>query len=133
MSSKFHTFRNIVITFPRIIGDEKLNKFWEGLKLQVRIRVLKLCPDNLNSATKIAINVDNALLEPGYTILVSNVELAMEIDNANVKRTIMEGHSNRKVKFERSKNRGKSTLQLMHASFARRVDVDHVIILKTKR
>lgn len=65
VSSYLAQFRNLVIGIPGMNDDEKLDRFVSGLKHSVKIEVLKASPDNLNDASRIALNVDNALSGAG--------------------------------------------------------------------
>ena len=59
------TFRNLVIGIPGMNEEEKLDRFCAGLKNEVKIEVLKANPADLNAASTIALNVDNAIFGAG--------------------------------------------------------------------
>ena len=59
------TFRNLVIGIPGMNEAEKLDRFCTGLKNEVKIEVLKANPADLNGASQIALNVDNAIYGAG--------------------------------------------------------------------
>lgn len=65
VSAYLNQFRNIVIAIPGMNEGEKLDRFCTGLKPQVRLEVMKGNPENLADASKIALNVDNALMGAG--------------------------------------------------------------------
>ena len=54
-------FRNIILTIPEVNDGEKLDRFCQGLKSQIKIEVLKAGAKNLEEASRIALNVDSAL------------------------------------------------------------------------
>ena len=54
-------FRNIVLTIPEINDGEKLDRFCQGLKPQIKIEVLKAGAKTLEEASRIALNVDSAI------------------------------------------------------------------------
>ena len=58
-------FRNLVIAIPGMNEAEKLDRFTAGLKNEVKIEVLKANPVDLNTASQIALNVDNAIYASG--------------------------------------------------------------------
>lgn len=61
VSTYLSEFRNIVLTIPEINDGEKLDRFIQGLKPQVKIEVLKAGAKNLDEASRIALNVDSAI------------------------------------------------------------------------
>ena len=65
VSSYLNQFRNIVIAIPGMNEGEKLDRFCTGLKPQVRLEVMKANPETVADASKIALNVDNALMGAG--------------------------------------------------------------------
>lgn len=58
-------FRNLVIGIPGMNEAEKLDRFIAGLRNEVKLEVLKSNPADLNAASQIALNVDNALYGAG--------------------------------------------------------------------
>lgn len=50
-------FRNLVLTISVLNDVEKLDNFCAVLKPKVRLEILKAGPDNVNDATRIALNV----------------------------------------------------------------------------
>ena len=65
VAAYLNLFRNIVIAIPGMSEGEKLDRFCAGLKPQVRLEVLMGNPETLCDASKIALNVDNALMGAG--------------------------------------------------------------------
>ena len=65
VASYLESFRNTVIAIPDISEAEKLDKFLNGLKPMIRLEVLKSGCDNMNDASRIALNVDSALYGAG--------------------------------------------------------------------
>ena len=58
-------FRNLVIAIPGMNEAEKLDRFTAGLKNEVKIEVLKANPPDFNTASQIALNVDNSFYGAG--------------------------------------------------------------------
>lgn len=65
VSSYLTEFRNIVLTIPDMSEGEKVDRFCQGLKPQVRLEVMKAGAQNINDASRIALNVDSALFGAG--------------------------------------------------------------------
>ena len=65
VASYLTTFRNLVIGIPGMNEAEKLDRFCAGLKNEVKLEVLKANPGDLNEASQIALNVDNAFYGAG--------------------------------------------------------------------
>jgi len=104
VSSYLNEFRNIVIGIPGMNEDEKLDRFCAGLKPHVRLEVLKSNPSDLQSATQIALNVDNAIFGAGMYSFQNNVQTdAMEIGNFQQKNRFAGPHSRRDNKQNTTK------------------------------
>ena len=77
------TFRNLVIGIPGMNEAEKLDRFVVGLKHEVKLEVLKANPADLNTASQIALNVDNAIYDASFynrgTFGAGSVPQPMEI------------------------------------------------------
>ena len=58
-------FRNIILTIPHMTEDEKVDRFCQGLKPQIRLEVMKAGARTMNDASRIALNVDAALYGAG--------------------------------------------------------------------
>lgn len=56
-------FRILILAIPQFNEDQKLDKFFAGLKPQVWIDNLKSVPDNLDAEPHFAIRVTSALFE----------------------------------------------------------------------
>ena len=54
-------FRNLVLTIPVMTEGERLDRFTEGLKYDVRIEVLKSSVNTFDEATRIALRIDDAV------------------------------------------------------------------------
>ena len=65
VSSYLSEFRNIVLTIPNMNEVEKVDRFCQGLKPQIRLEVMKAGAQTMNDASKIALNVDSALFGAG--------------------------------------------------------------------
>lgn len=58
-------FRNIVLTIPGISEGEKVDRFSQGLKPNIRLEVMKAGSQTMTEASRIALNVDSALFGAG--------------------------------------------------------------------
>ena len=58
-------FRNVILTIPHMTEDEKVDRFCQGLKPQIRLEVMKAGARTMNDASRIALNVDAALFGAG--------------------------------------------------------------------
>jgi len=58
-------FRNIVLAIPLMTEDEKVDRFCQGLKPQIRLEVMKAGAQTMNDASRVALNVDAALYGAG--------------------------------------------------------------------
>ena len=65
VSSYLSEFRNIVLTIPGMNEGEQVDRFCQGLKPQIRLEVMKAGAQNMNDASRIALNVDAALFGAG--------------------------------------------------------------------
>ena len=70
VSSYLSDFRNIVLTIPNMNEGEKVDRFCQGLKPQIKLDVMKSGAQSINDASRIALNVDSALF--GAVMLGSN-------------------------------------------------------------
>ena len=61
VSKYLSEFRNIVLTLPGETKGEKLDKFLQGLKNNVRLEVLKSTASTFGDSPSIALRVDSAL------------------------------------------------------------------------
>ena len=61
VSKYLSEFRNIILTLPGVTEGEKLDKFVQGLKHNVRLEVLKSTASTFEDASSIALRVDSAL------------------------------------------------------------------------
>ena len=66
VSSYLSDFRNIALTIPGMNEEEKVDRFCQGLKPQVRLEVMKSGARTMNDASRIALNVDSALFGAGF-------------------------------------------------------------------
>lgn len=60
VSSYINEFRNTVIFVPSISEDEKIEKFWSGLKPMVWLEVLESGPWNVENSAGTALNFESA-------------------------------------------------------------------------
>ena len=58
-------FRNVILAIPQMTEDEKVDRFCQGLKPQIRLEVMKAGARTMNDASRIALNVDAALYGAG--------------------------------------------------------------------
>lgn len=58
-------FRNIVLTIPGMSEGEKVDRFSQGLKPNIRLEVMKAGAQTMAEASRIALNVDSALFGAG--------------------------------------------------------------------
>lgn len=58
-------FRNTVLAIPNMTEDEKVDRFCQGLKPQIRLEVMKAGARTMNDASRVALNVDAALYGAG--------------------------------------------------------------------
>lgn len=58
-------FRNIVLTIPGMSEGEKVDRFSQGLKPNIRLEVMKSGAQTMTDASRIALNVDSALFGAG--------------------------------------------------------------------
>ena len=65
VSAYLSEFRNITLAIPGITEGEKVDRFVQGLKPQVRLEVMKAGSQTMESASRIALNVDSALFGAG--------------------------------------------------------------------
>lgn len=65
VSSYLSEFRNIVLMITTMSEGEKVDRFCQGLKPQVRLEVMKAGAQTMNDASRIALNVDAALFGAG--------------------------------------------------------------------
>ena len=65
VTSYLTEFRNVVLTIPDISEGEKLDRFCQGLKPQIRVEVMKAGVQSVNDAARIALNVDSAIYGAG--------------------------------------------------------------------
>lgn len=54
-------YRNAVLMIGNMLEDEKLDRFVEGLKYQVKVEVLKMNCSTFDDCARVALNVDSAL------------------------------------------------------------------------
>ena len=107
-------FRNLVIAIPGMNEAEKLDRFTAGLKNEVKIEVLKANPVDLNTASQIALNVDNAIYAAGMfnrNVFVGNAgPQPMEIGNVE-RGTHYRGKAFKKGKVNVNKSQRKIDLE----------------------
>ena len=65
VSSYLFEFRNIVFTITGMSEVEQVDRFCQGLKLNVRLAVLNAGVQSINEASRITLNVDSALFGAG--------------------------------------------------------------------
>lgn len=65
VSSYLESFRNIIISISDLSEAEKLDKFVSGLKPMIRLEVLKAGCNNIDDASRVALNVDSAYYGSG--------------------------------------------------------------------
>lgn len=65
VTSYLAEFRNIVLTIPGMSEGDKVDRFCQGLKPNIRLEVLKAGAQTMQEASKIALNVDSALFGAG--------------------------------------------------------------------
>ena len=65
MSDYLTEFRNLTLAITEMNEEEKVDRFVQGLKPQVRLEVLKSNARTMNDASRIALNVDSALFNAG--------------------------------------------------------------------
>ena len=58
-------FRNTILAIPNMTEDEKVDRFCQGLKPQIRLEVMKAGAQTMNDASRVALNVDAALYGAG--------------------------------------------------------------------
>lgn len=56
----------MVLTIPDLNDGEKPDRFYEGMKPQVKLEVLRAGPVNIDYFARIALNVDSALFGAGF-------------------------------------------------------------------
>ena len=61
VTSYLSEFRNVTLTIPDMSEGEKVDRFCQGLKPQVRLEVMKTGPQSMNDAARIALNIDSAI------------------------------------------------------------------------
>jgi len=91
VSAYLDEFQNIVIAIPGMTADEMIDRFVSGLKPQTRIEVLKANPQDFSTASKIALNVDNAIYNSFASgswegTSLQNSSVPMDIGNVNAGR-----------------------------------------------
>ena len=89
VSSYLSEFRNVVLMIPGMTEGEKVDRFCQGLKPQIRLEVLKSGAQTMNDASRIALNVDSAIFGAQRFIFTRNGESTnptpMEIGNIEQK------------------------------------------------
>lgn len=65
VTSYLAEFRNIVLTIPGMSEGDRVDRFCQGLKPNIRLEVLKAGAQTMNEASRIALNVDSALFGAG--------------------------------------------------------------------
>ena len=65
VTSYLTEFRNIVLTIPGMSEGEKVDRFSQGLKPNIRLEVMKAGAQTMSDASRIALNVDSALFGAG--------------------------------------------------------------------
>ena len=65
MSDYLTEFRNLTLTITGMNEEEKVNRFIQGLKPQVRLEVLKSNARTMNDTSRTALNVESALCNAG--------------------------------------------------------------------
>ena len=61
VSKYLSDFRNVIVTIPDITEKEKLDKFMEGLKFNVKVEVLKSSANSFEEAAQVTLRVDSAI------------------------------------------------------------------------
>jgi len=72
VTSYLAEFRNIILTIPGMSEGEKVDRFSQGLKPNIRLEVMKAGAQTMTDASKIALNVDSALFGAGMLNFQNN-------------------------------------------------------------
>eukprot|EP00171_Calliarthron_tuberculosum_P004967 IDg4967t1 len=84
-------FRNFLLVIPDMTEGEKLEKFADGLKNELRLKVLKISASTLEEAVQVALRVDGAIWSASDCFRLSGTSMQsptptlMEIGNLEAK------------------------------------------------
>ena len=91
VSTYLSEFRNTIIAVPGMNEGEKVDRFVQGLKPQVRLEVMKAGVQSMKAASRIALNVDSAIfgsrMFQNRLHVSTSVPTPMEIGNMEQKRS----------------------------------------------